>query len=394
MKIRILKSDELVRDVGIIYLYQMLREMDKDNQIRPELHRNHLGFNLPENFDLCEALFAQITGKLYQAFISNLKVEKLETDLIDKLKEAPKEQLVEILEDHKVPPAKIKKIIDSSKNIFFPYIRNNAKFGWNAKKVENFHTNLKELIQLFSDGLLNQRERIDLYGKGGYCSVCQENIAPFYDITHKYSIETVEELKKSQRVIRKDSKYLYSFRGSEDNTFANYGRINQPSTICFECEFFNLLFLLYVKMERPKKFILANSLETTYSLQQELMIKEDTYTLQGFYAHFANLGRSSKFRLYQISIDAKKGILLQSQEIIDYENLGLQLKLMDMVDEFSFPEPVQNRYELIDLLKKYILNKNYHGAYQILLNNAVVESESLLANNYKILEEFLLETTN
>lgn len=394
MQINILKSGELVRDTGILYFYQMLRELDKDNRIQPKLHRNHLSFHLSEDFDMCEALFTQIISELYQAFIKDLAVEKLADDLLAKLADAPKDQLVALLEEAKVPASKIKTIVDKSQKIYFPYLRNSGKFGANAGKVTNFHQNLKELLRLFVDNLLNQREHIVLYGEGSRCAVCQENTAPLYDITHKYDIKTVDSLKPNEREIRTDSKYLYTFKGSENNTFSNYSRMNQASSICFECEFFNLLFLLYVKTERLQYVVMTDSLEITFLLQRKILLKKNAYTKQAFYYHVANLGRSSKIRLYQIKTDANQGILLQTEEIIDYERLRMQLTLMDKVDKYSFPDQLKSKNEINTLLKRYILNDNYDGAYRLLLDNIESNDEMKLTNDYKLLGEFIFETLN
>lgn len=391
MQINILKNDELVRDTGILYFYQMLRELDKENRIQPKLHRNHLSFSMPENFNMREAIFTRIVDQLYRAFVRDLSVEKLSNDLLNKLEDSSKDRLVELLEEGKVPAANIKKIVDKSQKIFFPYLRNSGKFGANAGSVANFHRNLNELLELFLDTLLKQPEHLELYGEGACCSVCQENTAPFYDITHKYAIETIEKIKVNKREIRTDSKYLYTFKGSENNTFSNYGRMNQASAICFECEFFNLLFLLYVKMERPQYIVMTDSLENTYLLQRKIQLKKNAYTKQGFYYQVASLGRSSKIRLYQVTTHANQGILLEAEEIIDYESLRMQLILMDLVDKFSFPDRLKNRNELITHLKKYISNDNLDSAYQILLDNIITDDEKMIAHNYKVQGDFLIE---
>lgn len=405
MQINILKNGELVRDIGILYFYQLLRELDVENCIQPKLHRNHLSFDTPEGFDMRNALFTQITDELYRAFTRDLSVEKLPENLLNKLDDAPKGKLVELLKEAKVSTDKIQKIVAKSQNIYFPYLRNSGKFGANAGTVANFHQNLKEILQLFIDSLLKEQTRLKQYGEGSYCSVCQENTAPLYDITHKYAIETVEKMKPNKRIIRTDSKYLYTFKGSENNTFTNYGRVNQASSICFECEFFNLLFLLYVKMERPQYLVMTDSLEITYLLQNKIQMKKNVYTKQGFYYQVANLGKSSKVRLYQIMTDANQGILLQAEEIIEYDRLKVQLILMDIVDKFSFFEPTseednkkvsdnaKKRVALINQARNFILNGNYDGAYRVLLNNIGIE-ETRLAHNYKLLGDFILETSN
>ncbi|MBO1304767.1 hypothetical protein JZO70_01240 [Enterococcus sp. 669A] len=394
MQINILKNGELVRDTGILYFYRMLREIDEDNRIQPKLHRNHLSFEMPAEFDMKKALFTQIVTELYRAFVRDLIVEKLSDDLLNKLEVAPKEHLIELLEAAKVSPDKIKKIVAKSQKIYFPYLRNSGKFGANAGTVANFHQNLKELLQLFLDSLLKQREHLELYGEGSNCSVCQENTAPLYDITHKYAIETIEKMKPNKRIVRTDSKYLYTFKGSENNTFSNYGRVNQYSSVCFECEFFNLLFLLYVKVEKPQYLVMTDSLEITYLLQRKIQMKKNVYTTQAFYYQVAGLGRSSKVRLYRITTDANQGILLQTEEIIEYERLKVQLILMDLVDKFSFPDQLKNRNELINQLKKHILNDNYDGAYRLLLDNIGIDDETRLAHNYKLLGNFITETMN
>lgn len=398
MQINILKSGELVRDTGILYFYQILRELDEDKQIQPKLHRNHLSFEIPKEFDMKEALFTQIVDKkLYYAFLRDIKVDKLiDDDLLKKLVNVPRERLSTFLKETQISPDKIKKIIEKSQKIYFPYVRNSIKFGANSGKVVNFHQNLKEMLQLFLDSLVDQRDRLDQYGKGRCCSVCHENTAPFYDITCKYEIESINNIKLSERKIRKDSKYLYTFKGRENNTFSNYGRVNQASSICFECEFFSLLFLLYVKMELPQYLVITDNLKIMDLVQRKIQMKKDVHIEQAFYYHVASLGRSSKVQIYEIVRDPKEGILLQAEEIIEYDRLKTQLTLMDIVDKFGFPDLLKSkdRDKLIKHLKQYILNGNYDFAFQRLLANILSNDERRLAHNYKLLGNFLIETSN
>lgn len=405
MQINILKNGELVRDTGILYFYQLLRELEEDERIKPELHRNRVSFDIPEGFDMKKALFTQIVDKkLYHAFVRDLKIGKLADDnLVGELINIPIEQLSKFLEEAKVPSNKMKKIIDKSQKIYFPYLRNSIKFGANSGEVVDFHKCLNELLRLFLDNLFDKRERLDLYGIGSCCSVCQENIAPFYDITYKYEIEAINNVKPQDRKVRTDSKYLYTFKGRENNTFSNYGRVNQASSICFECEFFNLMFLLYIKAELPQYLVMTDSLKITYLLQRKIQMKKDMHIDQAFYYHVASLGRSSKVQLYKIVRDSKKGILLQMAKIIEYDSLKSQLLLMDILDKFSFLEPAkgedkkkfsdndEKRVALINHVRKNIMNGNHEVAYHILLDNVITGDEMRFAHNYKLLGEFFLE---
>lgn len=386
-RVKIFNSGEVVRDLGLVYFYQLLRKIDENNNLKPQLFRNYVEFDISEEFDLKQAIFNQIVEKeLYQGFVRDLSAEKLAEPLLDTLKEGSFATLKEQLETENLPQKTIEKILFKSNKVFFPYLRNSGKFGVNSQSLPNFHHNLKEIIHIFLEGVTKKHERASLYGKGERCSICQERSAPKYDITHKYAIEHIEKIPEKKRVVRRDSKYLYTFQGGQNNSFSNYGKINQLSSICFSCEFLNLCFLLFVKRMRPKFLVLTDDLQQTEFLQHKIQLKQDVYTRQAFVYQVTKNTQSSKVRLYQIVTDANKGIVLQNEEIIDFQKLREQIKLMDIVERYSLPVPNNIPNEMKNYLKTNILNRNYEYVYQFLFKNVLVED--YISYNYALLGEF------
>ncbi|HEY0222488.1 MAG TPA: hypothetical protein VGC17_06840 [Lactovum miscens] len=386
----ILQSGEVVRDTGLLYFYNVLTEMDQEKELKLTLGRNHIGFELDDTKKFEDRLFNQIVNcELYRGSVQDLRSKKIADDILEELKLAPREKLAEILTNNQIPEKMIQGILKDSQEIYFPYLRNNGKFGGNAQSVSNVHQNLKELIHLFVENLSGKNEERKAYGEGAPCDVCLVETAPIYDITHKYNIEIVDKIPKKDQKIREDSKDTYTFRGSKHTTYNNYGNYHTHSAICFDCEFFNLFFLLYVKLNKPKYLVSCSNLKNMYLLQRRIRLKQDVYTMQSFYYQVAKETKADQIRMYSISIDSKKGPVMNCEEIIDYKELLCQIKLMDLVDVFLFPEARKGIEDLKKMIKRYILNRNYEMACQYLLSNIVANDGGTIALNYAVLIRFI-----
>ncbi|MGX7418964.1 hypothetical protein ACWOFR_09135 [Carnobacterium gallinarum] len=393
---KLYSSGDIVRDTGLLYFYRLLREINEQNQsiLQPKLALNYLEFQLPteEEFDLEAALFNQIINvELYQTFIQDLSAEKIDPVLINEWKQSSLGELRTNLLKAKIPTKQIDKIMKKSETIYFPYLRNSGKFGANAQSVQNFHRNLKTFIQLFFSRLQGESKEREFYGEGRVCGICHLEHAGVYDITHKYAADIVESLPEKQRIYRTDSKYLYTFQGSQNNTFSNYADYQQDSAICFSCEFFNLFFLLYIKKEKAKYLVSCQNLVHMEFLQRKIRMKQDIYYQQSFYYQVAKSTKSARIRLYQVATDPNKGLLLKLEDAIEFDDLLKQIKLMDFVDSFSFPEEQKNVSDLKQLIKRFILNKNNEMAYQYLLGNLINREANIMAYNWSIVVKFIEE---
>ncbi|SHH05503.1 hypothetical protein [Tepidibacter thalassicus] len=287
------RSGEVVRDIGLIYLDNIITEMSNEGyKIRSILHSNYLEiheFNKNEFFK----------------YIINQKVSK-----------------------------------------YFPYVRNSSKYGHNSQSEENFHSNFLKLLDIVEKlNLKDEKEQMEILrdyeNLEATCTICHTYLITKYDITHK------NELK-----IRKNSKYNYSFMGWENNTFNNYG-LDNPS-VCFVCEFLNLMYLLYMSLAKPSVLVVIEDLKVMKFLNYKLLLSIENLNEKGFYRKLAQY-KNRKVRLYKLITHAKKGVILKLNSILEFENIIRNIKLSDLIDRFNFGKDSAEKKKLC---KGFIISNN------------------------------------
>ncbi|WP_455539202.1 hypothetical protein [Terrisporobacter sp.] len=319
--LRFYRSGEVVRDIGIITLNNLIEEMNKEgHEVKSKLNSNVLEI---ENFEENDFI----------KFITKTKLN----------------------------------------NGYFPYLRNSAKYGANSQKIENFHENFGKLISLTKNmnmksfeeqgKLLDEYEPLD-----NICNVCHNNITALYDITHK------EE--KKERV---NSKYNYSFMGCENSLFNNYGKCS--NSVCFECEFLNLMYLLHINMMQPHFIIYTEDLKLMEFLNYKMLLEFKNLNQKSFYNKLSKY-MNKKMRVYKIITDSKKGVILNLSNILEVNKLSLMIKYADCIDSFYFSKDSMKKKEIC---KGYIISRNYKSLENILINELLYidDNEGKQLDNYK-----------
>src|SRR5690554_6883587 len=134
------RSGEVVRDLGLIYLHQILKEKE---DIKVELTANYLKVNNLDEQLLYDFI---IKEEVYQVFLKGVVEElkkKIDEEDAEKL---VKEISVDIFleefdkrlderEDIKASSKESikKKVKKGFKSMYFPYVRNSPKYGYNAQ---------------------------------------------------------------------------------------------------------------------------------------------------------------------------------------------------------------------------------------------------------------------
>ncbi len=396
------RSGEIVRDIGMIYFYELLEayQQQQQQEINIEMNANHLRISGEVDTEAFNQFFHDYV--MFEMFkidlVVALKNKKIQDDVLVAV------QLQTTYEDLKTyclqADVQVRKVYEaeSKKDQYLPYLRNSGKFGANSGGVGNFKKNLKELIRLvFSANqcLDNQEahwqevyEHYQIADENAeitsFCSVCHYEPVSMYDITHKYKQEIVETLKPNTRIVRKTSKYLYSFLGSEGNTYKNYGQVQ--SDVCFTCEFFNLLFLCFVKISKPSSVILADTLKETKLLNYRYGIKSTEYTKESFLLKIIEQSRG-RVRVFSIETDANKGVILRLQNVVESKKIIQQLRMTALVDNYHFTVATSEQRKF---LKDAIFNGNQHGVKQTLLANIIQQKEVELTQNLQTYRSYII----
>lgn len=312
-KIRFYGSGELVRDVGIVYFYKILQEIEEKKKIhlQIDLSNNYLEFNKVDPLIICE-------------------------------------HLVEV----------------KLKGDNFPFMRNSFKYGGNSGDKENIKKNLTKLLEIiFAINLEVEQKQKEILEElepiKCLCSICHFNLTTEFDITHG-------DKKRPRKLSRLD----YLFRSSEENTFNNYGK--SLDQVCFECEFLNLIFLLYIKYKEIRLLVYLDNLKNldffnhkillNRSINEKTLIKKLTYL------------KSENIRLYEHGTDKDSRMpFIKLNSILHYEKLMTDLKLIDLIDSFNFPDEL---YKKKDLSKMYIKHNNLRALQNLILANIVVNELS------------------
>lgn len=310
-ELRFYRSGEVVRDIGIIYLNNIVDEMSKKGyKVKGELSSNMF----------------KIKGFKEEDFIRFITIDKLDYS-------------------------------------YFPYLRNSPKYGSNAQSVENFHSNFKKLIYIVA-GInmkeLSEQEKVleEYQVSENICSICHNNLATDNDITHKTTSKP-----------RVNSKYNYSFMGAENNMFSNYGNGNE--SVCFECEFLNLMYLLYVNTKQPRFIIYTEDLNLMNFLNYKMALEFKNLNQKSFYKRLSK-HMNKRLRTYKISIDTNKGIILNLTNVIEVQNIERIIKYYDIIDRFNFSKEPSKRKEIC---KSYVISKNISSLENVLINNLIYIDE-------------------
>ncbi|MDM9957826.1 hypothetical protein QVA99_05055 [Clostridioides difficile] len=360
IKAKFYRSGDIVRDIGIVYFYELL--MDLKNELEKndyklkftcELNRNYLSLEYAEYIDPKYISDYILENQLFKVF-KNGKKETLEK-IFSNIDNLTYVNFIEELDKSSATEKQKEGIKKDFKNRRFPYVRNSGKYGLNTS-LENMETNVKRIVDtvIKSNIEIDEIDKLDLTQyeeKDSVCNVCNINK------TTKLDIDLRE---------RKDSKYNFLFRGAEKSGFKRSGQVE--SNICFECEFFNLMCLLYINLKRPMVFAYTNDLRELAFLNHKIMLKRKMYSDKSFYKKLLH-EKISSIRLYRFDIDTNKGIILKFDSIIEYKELLKKIELIDIIDNYNFSrEPGNTR----NLGKKMIDNGNLSNLKELLLDNISV----------------------
>ena len=247
-------SGDVVRDIGIVYFSEILKEIGIDY----ELTRNYLKFDYTDSKIISNYI---IDNKIFQVFVNgNLREFKDSIPDFDKL------NCNNILEHIAASNLKTKdkeKIEKAFHNRRFPYIRNSPIYGGNTN-FDDMHSNFEKLVDIVVNNNIsvNKKNLDDFKETDIQCSICGINHTTNLGINLKE---------------RKDSKYLFLFRGPEESGFKNNG--NSQINICFECEFLNLMTLLYINLERPVTLAYVNNLRELLFINYKIMLRKRLYSV-------------------------------------------------------------------------------------------------------------------
>ncbi len=378
-KYRFYRTGDVVADIGIIELYDILQEMKSTYETE-----GNWDITLEANCLAVEGLKPKtlydyiIEHEIFQVFLNgirdDLNKKGLEEVVVEKLNIG---NFKEIISQSSLKEKDKEFYLDKFSKKYFPYVRNSGKYGANSGSEENFHYNFKELIDLvFKINNKNDDEQRDILKKyepiDEKCTVCHTNIATRLDITHKDE--------KKERI---NSKYNYSFFGSEMSTFNNYGECK--NSICFECEFLNLMFLLYISRKRPKVLGYTDDLYFLRYINNNLMLKKRIYEDAAFQLKLGKL-KGKGIRLYDVITDSNKGVILTFQILTEYEKLIQDVELIHIADNYNYSH---DKALMRDRCKQYIRYKNYEALRDTLISNilsfASEDNEEILLNikNYQ-----------
>nr|UWI49058.1 hypothetical protein NZ312_13165 [Clostridioides difficile] len=358
IKAKFYRSGDIVRDIGIVYFYELL--MDLKNELEKndcnlkftcELNRNYLSLEYIEPKYISNYI---LENQIFNVF-KNGKKETLEK-IFNNVDNLIYENFIEELDKASATETQKESIRKDFKNRRFPYVRNSGKYGLNTS-LENMETNIENLVDtvIRSNIEIDEIDLSQYEEKDSMCNICNINK------TTKLDIDLRE---------RKDSKYNFLFRGAEKSGFKKSGQVE--SNICFECEFFNLMCLLYINLKRPIVFGYTNDLRELAFLNHKIMLKRKMYSDKSFYKKLLH-EKISSIRLYRFDIDTNKGIILKFDSIIEYKELLKKIELMDIIDNYNFSREAGSTKSLA---KKMIDNGNLSNLKELLLDNISVLKQS------------------
>jgi len=356
-RLRFYRSGEVVRDIGIVYFYTILKEMEEyyNKEYKAELFDNYFEFICD---DYTEVYRYIIDVKVFENFMKGVRTvfeeKNIDENVLQNINADNFIAIVDSIDNLKSEEkGKLKKSFYTK---YMPYIRNSPKYGMNSQGEENFHKNFKELMRLVfalnGKKLKDQPQILDKYKTTkNICCVCHSVYSTEFDISHK-----------PEQISRKVSKYNYMFMGAENSTFNNYG--SDQTSVCFACEFFNLMFLLYFSLVQPRTISYFDSLKNIYFFNLKINNLMKLYNDQGFYKKLSQYNEKN-IRLYSIKPDSNKGLILQMEQVLKYEEFIKQIELLHIIDHLHISSDASVN---IKELKRLVISRNYKSLKDILIS--------------------------
>jgi len=356
-KLRFYRTGEIVRDLGVVYFFNILQEMERyfDKKYDVTLTDNFLEFTCDDYLEVCQYI---INVKVFENFMKGVKSElekkKISEEFFQNTTIDNFEEMIDSLD--KLNISEKEKLKNSFKSKYIPYIRNSPKYGANSQSEENFHRNFNELVRLVFElngkELKEQTQILDKYkSNGDICCICHSVYTTEFDITHK-----------SEQKKREVSKYNYMFMGAENSTFNNYG--NSQSSVCFVCEFFNLMFLLYFSLTQPRTICYVDSLKNIDFFNLKINNLMKLYNDQGFYKKLSQYNAKS-IHLYSIKSDPNKGLILKMEQVLKYDEYIKQIELYHIINQLFISSDTSVN---ISELKRLIISRNYKSLKDVIIS--------------------------
>lgn len=326
---RFYRTGEVVTDIGIIAFKNLLEEM---------CEREKLNFSISLENNYLEVKEIEDFPVKYTNFIWK------------KLQEKKDEQ------------EEIKK---EDKGTFVPYLRNSGKFGANAGSETVARENFKKLINLVGHITRKETEVLAEYGRQeDTCSICKTHHTTKIDINEKE---------------RKTSKYIYSFLGSEQNSYSNYGKENIK--VCFVCEFLYLNFLIFANMGNYN-IVYTESLKELDFFNYKINLFKDTSDL-GFYQKMVEFNKRN-LKVYRMNPDPNKGIMMKLISNTNFGELITNMRRVYLLERFSIKSGDRTN------LKRQIEVKNNEYVKEYLLSKIFEpEGERQKVENVTIFLKFI-----
>jgi len=319
---KIYRTGEIVSDIGLVHFKNILNRMDLDNI---ELTANYL-------------------------FTPKIKVK----------------ELLELLWE------------DILERDYVPYLRNSSKFGGNSEGSRepyvNFRKNLEEQLKIIFD-MLNSQDKpksLNKYNPTKKCSICNRFYSTEYDINNK---KHYQDKNKERKV----SKYIYSFLGSENNTFSNY--TNRNIEICFVCEFLVVLFLLYIYRNENRYIIYSNNLQLLDFINYRSTILTELNDI-GILRKLSDFN-DYNMKIYKTNIDRNKGVILDFVKNLDVKKIKSTIKNIALINEYN------TNWSNRENLKKAIFSENYNQVKSFFLNNINDENIFKMVQNLSVYLKYI-----
>ena len=343
-KVRFYKSDNLIRDIGVIYFYNFL----KNYGFKVELHKNYLEFDYLDSKIISKLITEDV---LFEIFKNGNKKEFIDEKNSQK-SIFTKEEYDEVTFDNfilkltkklKFEEKKLEKYKKDFYNIRFPYMRNSSKYGinGNGNTFKRLQLNVEKLFNLVQHYYLGLEDLSAYKVSDNKCEVCNINKTTELDFT----------LEK-----RVDSKYIFTFKGAVSNGFKNNGE-DVGSHICFECEFLNLCALIYLNLKRVKNIVFINNLIDMNNINQILSIHKNNFGDRELLKYLGKLS-SKDILIYKTIIDTKKGIILDLSKVVEVKYLIKEIKLLDLIKNMEIDRDSNIKKEKV---KKFVYNKNLNA---------------------------------
>lgn len=354
-RVRYYLSGDVIHDVGIVSLVFLLEDFKRSysNSINFVLQKNYLDVDYLDSEKFTKYITEEI---LFNIFKSRKKEELEKLFEISEYNNLTYGNFVLEVTNKLKDEKKLSSILKDYENISFPYMRNSKKYGTNEKNT-NFkkrQDTFKILVNIVQESNIKiKRNDLSNYKvKNNLCEVCNLNKTTDLDLDFTE---------------RKDSKLLFTFKGSEESGFKNNGRA-KGSNICFQCEFLNLMALLYINLRKPKNIIYINNLIDMKNINKVLNIKEKNFSEKELIRYLGKFV-ARDILIYRIIIDQKKGIILDLNKAIDIKWMKKEIKFLELIDGMNFSREASKKRAVAKIL---INNKNITALSKWFMKNIIV----------------------